>query len=197
MASLYRRGQVWWVRFQWRGQEIRRSSRSTVKREAREYLDRLRAECRAVDTRGRPRKTFREAVTVYIENHMPTLKVSTIASYQQSLRVLVGAFGDKYLDEIRRGDVAEFEAEQSRRIGPSKVKHYRAALSGVFKMAVVREWIGDNPCLGQPPIKLPRWRQHFLTRAEWPRLYSRLAEPLRSVAAVSMSGGCASEKSSI
>jgi hypothetical protein len=31
MATVYKRGSTWWVRFQWRGVEVRRSSRSSSK----------------------------------------------------------------------------------------------------------------------------------------------------------------------
>lgn len=189
MANLYRRGRVWWVRFQWRGQEVRRSSRTTVKSEARGYLADLQAEYRKLDIGGRPRRAFTDAVIRYGEDDLPKLKVQTIASYQQSLRVLVDHFGDLYLDEITRGRIAEFESEQLKRVSASKVKHYRAALSGVFKLALRYEWIDVNPCRSLDPIKLPKPSDRYLSKDEWLRLDAAASEPLRSIARVAVTTG--------
>jgi integrase/recombinase XerD len=41
MAAVYRRGDVWWVRFRFNGQHIRRSAKTAKKTEAQAYLQRL------------------------------------------------------------------------------------------------------------------------------------------------------------
>lgn len=189
MASVYKRGGTYWVRFQWHGQEVRKSARTTVKGEARAYLADLQAQYRQLDIGGKPRTPFDTAAARYIEEHVARLKVSTIESYQQSLRILAEHFGTKYLDEITRKEIAGFEAKQLKRVSASKVNHYRAALSGIFKIAMRHDQIDRNPCRDLDPINIENTRHRFLTEKEWKILRTALPEPLRSIAEISVMRG--------
>lgn len=184
MASVYKRGDVWWVRFQWRGQEIRRSARTSLKGEAREYLAELQAQYRKLDVGGRPRTPFRQAAIAYIEQHVSQKKQSTIAFYQRTLKVVLDEFGSLYLDEITRAKISAFEARKLRTLSPSTVKHYRATLSGLFQVALRHDWVDTNPCRALDPIQVNNARHRFLTAAEWTRLKSGLPDPLLGVAEV-------------
>lgn len=189
MATVYRRGKTWWVRFQWNGQEVRRSARTTLKGEAREYLQRLQDQYRALDTGGKPRATFDEAAILYITEILPGKTEATVASYQQSLRVLAAEFGGRFLDQIDRKAIAAFEAKQAKRIGASKLKHYRAALSGVFKVAMRHDLAEANPCRLLEPITVNNARHRYLKPAEWTALRLALPEPHRSIAEISTRRG--------
>lgn len=189
MASVYKRGAVWWVRFQWNGQEIRQSARTTVKSEAREYLSELQNSYRNLALTGKPRVTFDQAAVAYLEEHASQKRISTIASYQQSIRVLRDAFSGQYLDQISRAKIAAFEAKHQKRVSASKVKHYRAALSGIFKVALRHEWVDRNPCRDLDPISVKNARHRFLTQDEWAALKKALPEPYRSIAEISIERG--------
>lgn len=189
MASIYKRGNTYWVRFQWRGQEVRKSARTTVKGEAREYLAHLQEQYRRLDRGGKPRVPFSEAAATYIEDHVSNLNLSTIRSYQQAVKALNNEFGTMYLDEISRASIAKFEAAQLRRVSASTVKHYRAALSGLFQIAIRHEMIDHNPCRTLDPIKVDNARFRFLTPKEWKALRAALPEPHRSIAEVSVLRG--------
>ncbi|WP_306127917.1 site-specific integrase [Roseovarius sp. MMSF_3350] len=189
MATVYKRGDIWWVRFQWRGKEIRKSAKTTVKREAREYLAELQSQYRRLDHGGRPRIPFEQAAIAYIEEHVSRKKLSTISFYQNCLSVLQEEFGQNYLDEITRGKIASFEAKKLRTLSPARVKHYRATLSGLFKVALNHEWIDANPCRDLKPITLQNARFRFLTKREWQALKSALPEPWKSVAEMSVLRG--------
>jgi hypothetical protein len=60
MATLYRRNcsKLWWIRFQWRGTEVRKSARTTSKQQAMRFLAHTLEECRKLDREGRTRRTF-------------------------------------------------------------------------------------------------------------------------------------------
>lgn len=189
MASVYKRGNTWWVRFQWRGQEIRKSARTTVKSEARDYLDHLKSQYRQLDVGGRPRIPFQQAAVAFFEEHASRKRVSTISFYQQCMRVVNREFGDMYLDEITRARIARFEAQEARRVSASRLKHYRAVLSGVFKVAIRHDWIDRNPCRDLDPIEVRNARYRFLTHKEWRRLRAALPEPWKSVAELSVLRG--------
>lgn len=189
MASVYKRGNTWWVRFQWKGQEIRRTARTTSKGEAREYLTAVQEQYRQLDLYGHTRTSFQDAAVQYIQEHLSQKRQSTIGAYQQCLRVLNEAFGDRFMDEITRKEIAKFEAEQLRRVSASTVKHYRAALSGIFKVAMRHEQVDRNPCRDLDPIKVNNARYRFLTKTEWEKLRGALKEPDRSIAEISVLRG--------
>ena len=100
MASVYKRGTTYWVRFQWRGQEVRKSARTASKREAREYLQELQAQYRRIDLGGRPRITFDQAAIQFIEEEVSGKKLSTIRFYQDCVKALAAEFSGTYLDEV-------------------------------------------------------------------------------------------------
>lgn len=189
MATVYKRGSVWWVRFQWNGQEIRQSARTTVKSEAREYLAELQQSYRQLTLTGRPRVTFEQAAVSYMEEHVSRKKLSTIAFYQQCLRALNAEFGGQYLDQVTRAKIAVFEAKQSKRVSASKVKHYRATLSGLFKVALRHDWVDRNPCRDLDPIEVRNARHRYLSEAEWKTLKAALPDPLSGIAEVSILRG--------
>src|SRR5919109_859459 len=99
MATIYRRNgsKLWWIRFQWRGTEVRRSARTTSKQEALRFLARKLEDCRALDRDGRTRRTFEEAACRFAVEHLPTLKPKSAERYRVSLRVLAPTFADLHL----------------------------------------------------------------------------------------------------
>lgn len=189
MASVYKRGNTWWVRFQFDGQEVRKSARTASKSEAREFLADLQAQYRKIALGGRPRVSFEDAVVAYMEEHFPTMRPQTVRSYQQSVRRILPEFKGKFLDEITRRDIAKFEAKERKRVSPSKVNHYRAALSGIFKVAIRHDWIETNPCRDLDPIKLDNKRFRYLSPAEWRAIRQHIPEPFLSIAEVSLLRG--------
>ena len=189
MATVYRRGDTWWVRFQWNGQEIRKSARTTVKGEAREYLAQIQEQYRKLSLGGRPRVTFDAAAVQYIEEHVAKKEVGTIRAYQQCLKVLSETFSGKYLDEIDRKAIAAFEAKHGKRVAASTLHHYRAALSGLFKVALRHDQVERNPCRDLDPIEIRNARYRFLTAKEWGVLKKALKEPLLSIAELSVLRG--------
>lgn len=189
MATVYKRGDTWWVRFQWNGQEIRKSARTTSKGEAREYLASLQAQYRAISLGGRPRTTFDAAAVMFIEEHVSKKELSTIRFYQARLRVLSEAFSGKYLDEIDKKTIADFEARQAKRVSASTLKQYRATMSGLFRVALRHDLVETNPCRSLDPITVRNARYRFLSQAEWKTLRAALKEPLLSIAELSVLRG--------
>lgn len=62
MATIYKRGCVWWVRFQANGKHVRRSARTDKKVEARAFLLRLMDEQAAEARAEEPSFTYVDAV---------------------------------------------------------------------------------------------------------------------------------------
>ena len=62
VATVYKRNSTYWVRFQWRGKEVRRSAHTTSKATAQQFLAGLLDEHRRLDRGGNPRRTYKEAL---------------------------------------------------------------------------------------------------------------------------------------
>lgn len=173
MASVYRRGRSWWVRFQWRGVKVRRSARTSSKAVAQQMLGRLLAEHRRLDRGGRPRRTYREALDRFSAEYMPTLKPATQRRYRTSFRQLATAFGGLYLDEITRGRLADYAAVRMRADAKgATVRRDLAAFSCLCSCAVAWDFIDANPVrqFGKRHIKESMPRTTYPTIGQVERL---------------------------
>jgi integrase len=146
VATVYRRGTTWWVRFQWRGTEVRRSAHTSSKAVAQQMLSRLLEEHRRLDRGGRARRTYREALERFWAEYMPTLKPASQRRYRVSFRQLAGSLGELYLDEITRGRLADYTTARLK-AGAKGATICRdlAALSCLCSCAVTWDFIDTNP----------------------------------------------------
>lgn len=108
-------------------------------------------------TQGAPRiqtvGTFADFAVKWEDTVLPTYRASTRQFYAGVLRRhLVPYFGKWRLADLRTPDVQVFVNQMSKHYAPSVLRHIRATLSQVFKVA--REWgcMDNNPALG---IRLP------------------------------------------
>jgi integrase/recombinase XerD len=112
VATVYKRNSTYWVRFQWRGTEVRRSAHTTSKATAQQFLAGLLDEHRRLDRGGNPRRTYKEALERFTYDYLPTLKPRTQERYRTSFRQLNAVFGTLYLDEITRGRLADYASDR-------------------------------------------------------------------------------------
>jgi hypothetical protein len=74
VATVYKRKSTYWVRFQWRGTEVRRSAHTTSKVTAQQFLAGLLDEHHRLDRGGRPRRTYKEALERFTYDYLPNRK---------------------------------------------------------------------------------------------------------------------------
>jgi integrase len=146
VATVYKRGATWWVRFTWRGKEVRRSARTTSKAEAQARLARLLDEHRRLDRDGRPRRTYAEALARFEAEYLPGLKPATRKRYRVSLRQLAPAFGGLYLDEVGKARLAEYVSARKRAgTTDATIRRDLATLSCLCACAVAWDWLDASP----------------------------------------------------
>jgi integrase len=170
MATIYKRGKVWWGRAQRKGQEYRKSletgDRPTAQKRLQTWLDELEA----TSWGGRARLTFADAARSFIVNYLPTLKSSSATRYGVSLKWLSDKFGAAMLDEIGREELSSFETWR-RALGASNptIRRDLACLSSVFTFCEDNEWIDD----GRNPVPgfLKRRSKRGLTESPGKRRY--------------------------
>jgi integrase len=147
MATKYQRGRQWWGRVQRDGHDIRKplgtTSRSLADRYLKLWLDRLDAEAWG----EKPRKSYRDTMESFIDNHLPRLRPTTRARYMVSAKLLHPHFNGKFLDEITSARLSEFEMARRKQGARSPtIRRDLLCLSSMFTHAIVDlEWTQSNP----------------------------------------------------
>lgn len=196
MAGVYRRGDVWWVRFRMGGVHVRRSAKTTRKAEAQVLLAKLMEE-HAQAARGevRPRHLLTEAIDRFFEE--ARLKAGTIETYRYNGRTLNRILGPLHLDEINRRAVAEFITSRKRTgVADATIRRDLAFLGSVFTMAERWGWVDTSPVTKavKKALKESRPRTRYLTRNEFARLYDTASENLKPILVLAVETGLRKEE---
>lgn len=161
MATVYRRGRLWWGRYQRAGQEYRKPLGTAVESVARKRLAALIEEHERVAWGGKRRHTFDDLAIEFIDRHLPTIKPRSAQRYGLSIRAMKEHLEGLYLDEITSARLAEFVDKRraagvriptnmigrrgAKPITPAAIRRDLACLSSMFGCAIEWEWIEHNP----------------------------------------------------
>lgn len=167
--SIYRRGKIWWVRFQAQGVEIRQSARTTSQSTALKYERELREQYATIARGGQPRRSYREAMERFILEHLPTLKPETQRRYRSSAKALHPHLEGLWLDQINRGILSDMLAYWQREAKARDTKRNNlACLSSMFSMCIDWDWCDSNPVqsLRKRALGAPVARTRYLRHEE-------------------------------
>ncbi len=194
--SVYRRGSIWWVRFQWRGKDIRRPAKTRNRATAQCFERWLKEEFGRIDRGGKPRRTFDEMMARFISEHLPTLRPSSQRRYLTNTAVMASHFGGKHLDEIDRGRLSNFIAERRREVSSTTIRRDLACLSSAFQLAVAWDWCDANPVrtVNKRQIKEGAPRRRYLSEAEYQRMLPTLPSYIQPMAAFAVETGLRAEE---
>lgn len=185
--SLYKRGNTYWIRFTApNGKRVFESARTSDKKQAQEYHDRLKARYwRQIQLGDQPRRTWQEAVVRWLED--TDYKRDHVKDIGK-LQWLDPYFGKLYLDEIKRDQidqVAKIKKEQS---SPSTANRYKALIRAILRMARDEwEWLDRVPRIRMYPE--PKKRVRWITHEEAQRLLEELPPHLAVMAEFSLATG--------
>jgi site-specific recombinase XerD len=199
--GVYRRGKVWWYKFNWKGETIRESTTQSNKRTP-EQMQAARRTALAKAEVGIKRRErvprlaeFAPRFTAAIETSCAE-KPATVAFYKAKLKVLVNHFGGRRLDEIEEAEIEQYiqkrAGTKSRRrqpLSPASVNRELATLRRLLRLA--QEWkILDRV----PRIRLLRGehQREFVLSHQQEILFLEAAEgrgDLRDVATVLIDAG--------
>ncbi|SFH01845.1 Site-specific recombinase XerD [Methylobacterium gossipiicola] len=196
MATVYRRGDVWWVRFRMGGAHIRRSAKTSKKSEAQALLAKLMEE-HAQAARGEvlPRHLLTEAIERFFEE--VRLKTGTIETYRYNARTLTRILGPLHLDEIDRRVIAEFVTIRKRtEVADATIRRDLAFLGSVFTMAERWGWVVTSPVTKavKKALKESRPRTRYLTRDEFVRLHDAASASLKPILVLAVETGLRKEE---
>ncbi len=169
--SVYKRGDVWWVRFQRDGQPIRKSSGSSVKRVAEQFERELKEEYARQKRGGRPRHTYDSMMAKFVREHFPTMKPKAAMRYATSMKALKPEFDGKHIDEINKAAIAKFISSRKKtRVSDATIIRDLACLSSALSCAVDWDWLEYNVCKSvrfQRTLKESKPRVRWLTEKEY------------------------------
>lgn len=198
MATIYKRGKVYWARAQRKGREFRQSLETRDRRVAEKRLQQWLDDLEAASWGDRPRIAFATAVKTFILEYLPSKKPNAAKRYGISLKWLGDKFGSMYLHEIGREELNSFE-NWRRGLGASNptIRRDFACLSSLFTFGEDKEWIdeGRNPVPGYMRRGAKRGlvegpgRKRYLSEAEEARLLSAATPAVRTALVVAIDTG--------
>ena len=188
--SLFKRkdSQVYWIKISIGGQVIQRSTGTSVKVEAQEYHDKLKAEFWQQKRLGtKPVRSWKETVVRFLQE---TSDKRTHEGDKLMLVWLDTYLGHLSLNEITVSVIDEIRQARLKRLkGNSKTtaNHYLSLVRSILNRAVSWEWIDKAPKITM--FKEPQGRTRFLTMIEVQRLLKELPEHLQDMVVFTLSCG--------
>lgn len=167
-------------------QTVFESTRTSVRKEAEQYLAKRHAELWHEHIYGkRAVITFRQAVTAYLEVEKRSL------STQRYLERLVAYFADTQMSKITQVSVDKaykhILADPEHAAATTKIRSVITPLRSVMEFAAIRGWC-DRPAFKNP--KTTSARTHFLRPDEASRLVMSAASHLRPLLIFLIGTGC-------
>jgi len=185
--GLFRRGQVWWMRFKVQGRLERRSTRTTNRKLAQRVFDRVKGElAEGLWFQKLPGedKTFKEMMEKYMVEHSSRNKAPKSHKRDKSLRDhLVGFFGDFTLVEVTPSLIAEYKTKRHEEGAAAKTINNELILMGhAFNLAVKEwEWLRENPVRKVSKEKVRNFIERWLTLEEEAKLLGLSPEWLQEI----------------
>lgn len=188
-TNVYRRGKVWWARFQVAGREFRGSlstgHEKTARKRAREWRRREIGKAKF----GEDRKSYTEAFTLWTPHIATQVSPTTAERYAVSLGQLEPWLKPLFVDEIDKETVSTIVRERREKgVTTATIRRDLTALSSVLEFAIDEGWREEsNPAERRQkklkerrdPIVLPLAEDIAYVIARAPGNFARMIEAAR------------------
>ena len=184
--GLLKRNKVWWMRFMYRGRQVRRTMGTTDKRLAESILCKVKvqiAEGRFFETREERERTFGEMMDRYLKERAVLKAPKSHQRDRQALNHLRPVFGDMVLAEIAPKLLAGYKTQRRiEKAAPATINKELQLVRHAFNVAMREwEWCRENPMhrVSMEPVRneVDRW----LTADEEERLLASSSPWLREM----------------
>jgi integrase len=193
-GHIWLRGRTWTVRWQERGR-TRTKAIGLTKSLAQRFLAKKEADLAIAEALG-----IRALDTVRFEDFLNDLPAAcrgkksaiTILRELEFLRaVALPCFRGRLLSDIQREDIERFVSKrmQDRDLSAGTRNRYLSILSALFREALIRNHVRENPCKGIPRGKEARYEPPFLDLTAQARLASVFEPPLRNAILLTLDTG--------
>lgn len=192
---VFKRGQVWWMRFTFHGQQIRKSTGTANRQRALQ----IEAQVRHTLEEGqwslkpnRPQKTVSELLERYLQEHSFVNKRPSSHRRDKSLAAhWLKAFGDQPLHTIGPAMIVDYKVQRrAEGAAPRTINHELSLLHHAWNKAMKEwEWVKDNPVAKVSRETVHTFLERWLREDEEERLL--LASPpwLREILIFALSTG--------
>jgi integrase len=197
MASVYRRGDKWYLRYRdargrWRAQ----ASTAATKTEARRIASDIerRAERQRLGLEPAPPQdgggTFDELLRWWLKTYSAGSPSHARNTYSVEKHLIGSALGSMRLVDVTAGEIERALQAKLATIAPQTFNHLRGFIVRAFNCAIrAGRWAGANPAVPVNRRKVPRRVPDFLRAPEVPRVLSALALPWRPLFATAIYSG--------
>ncbi|MFD1806159.1 tyrosine-type recombinase/integrase [Pasteurella oralis] len=175
--SIYKKQNgIWWVDFRTpSGQRVRHSTRTTDKKSAQEYHDKLKHESWKVEKLGKnPERTIEEAFVRYLEVSQGQKDLDTKIRHVQYWRTV---FAGRKISSLTTDDILNnlptHVTRSGKKLTPATQNRYRTSIMRVLSLAREAGWIDSLPFV--PKNKEPKVRVRWITKEEAARLIENLS----------------------
>ena len=115
---------------------------------------------------------------------------NTVTNYEVACRVhFIPAFGDQFLSDIRPKHIEDYQQGRAKEAKFSTVNQELVLLSAIFKSAVTRGYVKENPVKQVKPLRLPEKEPPFMTREQVAKLYGASKDWLYTFVAIALNTG--------
>jgi integrase len=181
LGFVFRRGNIWWIQYNFRGQRYRESVGSSVRSDAVKLLQRRMAEIGSGRLHGPDveKTTFPDLVQMIRDDYAINQRRS-VKRLNTSLRALEPAFGRLRACDITLDRLNRYVADRlARGIAPATAKLDMTYLHKMFRLA---ERAGRAIVPPFPLISVQNARKGFFERSDFESVRSHLPEAYRGVA---------------
>lgn len=184
--SLFKRNKTWWIDFTTpSGKRVKHSAKTTVKREAQEYHDKLKQDLWKQNQLGViSDKTWDDAAFKWVQAKEDE------ANYGRNLQKLnwfQPYFGNRLLADIDRALIEEVIGLKYEETSGANANRYIAVVSAVLTQAVKWEWLTRKPYIER--YKEDKKRIRWLKKEEYLSLLTVLPDYLKPMVQFSVATG--------
>lgn len=192
--GLYKRGQVWWMSFSYKGRQIRKPTNVTDKKLAEKIHHKVMtqlAEGQWLDKLEGDDRTFRELAEKYINEYAKFHKKSWQKDAERLRNHLIPFFGELIVTEITPKIISGYKGYRyQKEISPATINRELTIMKHMYTMAVKEwEWCRDNPVKRVSMEKESPPRDRWLTYEEEKKLLEACPVWLREIVTFALNTG--------
>ena len=185
--GLFKRGQVWWMRFTYNGKQIRKPTETTDKKLAEKIFHKVQTQIAEGKWFEKPigsDKTVRELLEKYLKEHSAINKSPLSYERDQSVAKNINRYlSDLTLSAISPKAISDFKVKRrAEGVEPGTINRDLCLLSHAFNLAVREwEWMESNPVSRVSRERVHNQLDRWLTFEEQEKLLAKSAPWLQEI----------------
>ena len=192
--GLFKRGQVWWMRFTYKGRQVRKPTNVTDKKLAEKIHHKVMtqlAENQWLDKLEGEDKTFKELADKYINEYAKLNKRSWQKDQERLNNHLIPFFGEMIVTEITPKAISAYKGYRYKKdISPATINRELTIMKHMYTMAVKEwEWCRDNPVKRVRMEKEGPPRDRWLTYEDEKKLLDACPDWLKEIVTFALNTG--------